>query len=251
MDNYLVSEITHYCNISVKRCSALSLRQFKFFDLTFVLSGAMTYEVDGKTYVLEENDAVFIPPNTPRKRLSGNTPVKYVSFNFLLLDGKELSFPTHMKSVVTSDIRRLISAFPQQHLSPYYHSHQKVANILNYILFELQDVVLLPSSNEHTLKIIKYIGEHITERLSLADISQTIGLCKEHVSFLFKREMGTTLTKYVNRQKMLAAKELILSREMNLNEVARFLGYDNYCYFSRLFKQTFDMTPIQMQQSHR
>lgn len=244
---YYVNEITHYCNISAKHCSPLKLRSADFYDLTLVLSGTMDYTVDGVNYVLEKDDAILIPPHVERLRVRGTAPVKYVSFNFKLLPDLSLNLPVHIRGGISADIRRLLSAFPQSHLSPYYHAEEKVANMLNYILFELQDNVCMPSNNEHILNITKYIGEHITEPLTLASISRTVGLSREYVSYLFKREMNTTLTDFIHSQKMLLAKQLVLNREMELTAIARYLGYENYSYFSRLFKHYFDISPRRMQ----
>ena len=173
-------------------------------------------------------------------------PVKYLGFNFNFNSGCSFPFPEHMVKCLSSDIKRLVSAFPQGHLTSYYHSHEKAVNILNYILFDLLDIQALKSSNEHVLNITKYIEEHITEPLNLTAISDAIGLSKEHTSYLFKREMGKTLTDYINERKMVLAKELILSQEMRLSDVAIHLGYENYGYFSRLFKRHFDISPVKL-----
>lgn len=244
---YYVQEITHYCNISAKHCSAIKKNAFPFWELTLVLSGSMTYIVDGVSHTLKKDDAVLVPCDVERERLRDAAPVKYVSFNFHLLPDTTLDLPVHIAGGVSADIRRLLSAFPQSHLSPYYHAHEKVANMLNYILFELQDNVCMPSNNEHILNITKYIGEHITEPLTLASISRTVGLSREYVSYLFKREMNTTLTDFIHSQKMLLAKQLVLNREMELTAIAQYLGYENYSYFSRLFKHYFDISPRRMQ----
>lgn len=246
MQCYPVKEVTHFCNISVPRCHAISRAVIDFYDLTFVVSGSMTYTANGKLITLNKNDAIFLPPGTVRTRLVGDEPVKYISFNFNLNSGCSFPFPEHMVKCLSSDIKRLVSAFPQGHLTSYYHSHEKAVNILNYILFDLLDIQALKSSNEHVLNITKYIEEHITEPLNLTAISDAIGLSKEHTSYLFKREMGKTLTDYINERKMVLAKELILSQEMRLSDVAIHLGYENYGYFSRLFKRHFDISPVKL-----
>ena len=45
---------------------------------------------------------------------------------------------------------------------------------------------------------------------------------------------------------MLLAKELVLRNEMSLSDLSAYLGYENYNYFSRLFKRYFDVTPISL-----
>ena len=244
MDNYLVSDILHYCNVSLDKSGHIPPREIDFYDLTFVLSGSMIYTANGTTYTLKKDDAILLPPGTLRSRIAHLEPVKYVSFNFRLQPHTALQLPECIPNCISSDIKKLVSAFPQSHLSPYYHAKEKVANMLNYILFELLDITALQSNNEHVLRIAKYIDEHITEKMSLQSISNEIGLTKEYTAFIFKRETNRTLTDYLNERKMLLAKDLISHNEMSLTDLASYLGYDNYNYFSRLFKRYFEVSPI-------
>lgn len=244
LDNYIVSEVIHYVNVNLNRCVGMAKEPINFYDFTFVLSGSMTYIADGKKYVLQKNDAIFLKPGTMRARYTGTEPVKYVSFNFHILPGAEFPFDEFIKNCISTDIRKLVSAFPQSRLSTHYHSAQKLANLLNYMLFEVLDVTSLKSNNEHVIKILRYIEENITENLSLQMISNKINLTKEYTSYIFKKEMNKSLTNYINERKMLYAKKLILNREMSLSDIASHLGYSNYNYFSRLFKKHFNISPI-------
>ena len=105
------------------------------------------------------------------------------------------------------------------------------------------DAITLKSANPHVLKIVRYIDEHITENMSLKSVSNEIGLTKEYTSSIFKKHTNKTLTSYINERKMLLAKELLLRNEMSLGDLSTYLGYENYNYFSRLFKRHFDVTP--------
>lgn len=244
MELYLTNTLRHYCNVSLCKCSAIEPKKIDYFDLTFVLSGSMTYIVNSKTFVLKKNDAIFITPSSLRARLAGTAPVKYVSFNFNIFPHARLLFDTYIPSCISPDIKKLISAFPQSHLSPSYHATEKAANLLNYILFEIMDGIRLSSSNEHVQKIIRYVDEHITKTMSLQSISHEIGLSKEYTAFIFKKEMHQTLVNYINERKMLIAKKLLLNNEMNLTDLSAYLGYNSYNYFSRLFKRYFEISPI-------
>lgn len=244
MDFYMVKEVTHYCNLSGVKCTAMGPFKIDFYDLTFVTDGTMTYTVKDTTYLLKKNDAIFLPPGTVRTRVQGIRPAGYVSFNFHLLPDCTLPFSHHLPGCMSSEIKKLISAFPQSHLLHYYHAKEKLTSMLNYILFELQDITAFPSGNEHVIKMVKYINSHITEKLSLSVISREVALSKEYAANIFKREMHKTVTEYINEKKMQAAKELIASHELTLADVATQLGFENYNYFSRLFRKYFDVTPI-------
>ena len=113
-------------------------------------------------------------------------------------------------------------------------------------MYELLDSTAPECANEHVDHILKYIDEHIHDKLSLQIISKEMNLSKEYTSAIFKKEMQKTLTDYMNERKLTLARELIVSREMTLHAVANHLGYDNYNYFCRIFKKHFGMTPGQV-----
>lgn len=246
MNGYLVSRLSHYCNISLPQCMKLSKRIVPYYDFTFVTEGSMTYIVDGHTYLLNKNDAVFIRPGSTRIREQSNTPVSYVSFNFELFSDVALPFPTFMQDCITPTIRKQIALYPTAHLSSLSHSGEKCLVMLNYILYELLNDNMSGSENEHIAQILAYVDEHIHEKLSLKDISLQLNLTREYTSYLFKKEMHKTLTEYIHERKLLIARELILSNEMTLTDLAVHLGFEDYNYFYRLFKKYFEITPTEL-----
>lgn len=244
MIKYIVSDISHFCNVSLPKCSPIEKSSINYYDFTFVTNGSMSYTADGRTYILEKNDAIFLPPGTERSRQESNCAVSYVSFNFTTAPGYDFSFDKYMKNCITRDIKTLISVFPQSHMMQHYHSKEKLAGILNYILLELSDTMGFSPNNEHILKIIRYIDDNITSPITLSRVCKEINLSKEYTSAIFKKSMGCTLTDYINERKIRLAKDLITNRVMSLKDVSEYLGYSNYNYFSRLFKRYFDISPM-------
>ncbi len=246
MQNYLVRELTHYCNISVLHCERIGENTIPYYDFTYVLEGSMTYVIDGKDVTIARNDAIFLRPGTRRARRAGHEPVQYVSFNFHLFDGVELPFDSVLRGCISPDTKRVFKLFAQQHLSPKFHSEQKCVNLLNYILFELLDNIALGSKNEHVIKILRHIEERPSEPHTLRSLSRLVGLTPEYVATVFKRETGKTVTEYVNERRLLLAKSEICNTRRPLAEIAADVGFSDYHYFSRLFKKHFDTTPTKM-----
>lgn len=240
---YPVREVIHYCNIKVKNSSRIVNRLMEFYDFTFVLDGELLYRIGEEDVRLQKNDAVFLPPGTKYSRTPLNTEAEYVSFNFCAADGISFSFAPFLPKVINRNIRNLIKAYPYGHLSSSYHSKEKCANLLNYILLELEDVLSLGSSHPHVGTMLSYIQEHFRERITLQDISLRTGLTREYCTFLFKQEMGKSIIDYINERKMQTAKELILTGTLSLPEISDYLGYENYNYFSRVFHRTFGEPP--------
>ncbi len=246
---YLVDKLLHYCNVAPKGCLRIQRRRIHYYDLTFVLKGSMTYIDNGKTIVLRENDALLSVPDSTQERLAGKEEVRYVSFNFTLLPHASLSMPTHMPQVISREIRTMISVFSQSHLSPLYHSTEKAVNLLNYILFEIQDTLSMESNNEAVSAVIKYIDANLSSPVSLTRIAEHVHLSREYVSHIFKRETGKTVIEYANERKMLIAKDLILEGKLSLGQIALTLGFSNYSYFSKVFKKHFNTSPIHFKNS--
>jgi len=245
----MIKELTYYSNMPVKRCSELEKELIDFYELTLVLSGSMTYYSNEKKIVLEKGDAVFLSPGITRRREESKNPVHYISFNFLPNSNIVFPFEEHLKNVVNDDIRKIISVYHLKRLSHKYHSIEKCQNILNYILLEIIDMQSFASKNDHVINILKYIDEHITEKISLKDIAKEFHMSNEYTSYIFKKETGKQLTKYINEQKTLLAKKLILNEGMSLTELSFHLGFENYDYFSKTFKKYAGVSPSQFKRN--
>lgn len=246
MSCYLVKSIKHFCNVSPKKLAALPASEIKYYDLSFVLKGSLTYRINGKKVTLFENDAILLPPGTHRSREPLSEPSKFVCFNFDINEQKSLSLPMYMPKIINTNIRKIISGFTPNHILPDGHSREEVTVILNYVLYELINSFNAESHNGYVEKAISFINTHLSEKISLNSVSEHLKLSKEYTSALFKKEMGIGITDYINKRKMLYAKEMLDSAEStSLPEIAESLGFDNYYYFSRLFKKHFGLSPMQ------
>lgn len=242
MSNYLVDDVSYYCNV-YRIPFRMPWIKSDHYDLTVVLSGELTYQIGEKTTVLKKNDAMLLPPGTAYRRPRGNAPVRYVSFNFTLLPNATLSLKRYMPGILSQEARAVLSSITQKYLLSTPYSKEKLVSILNYLLLDLSELSELTSNNVHVRSIVKYINEGLTEKMTLTSISQKLGLTKQYTASIFKKEMGCTVTEYINEKKMQLAKDLIFYGEMSLKEISEYLKYDNYNYFSVLFKHFFGASP--------
>lgn len=68
-----------------------------------------------------------------------------------------------------------------------------------------------------------------------------------YLSHLFSASQGLTIEKFIIRQKVERAKELIDYGELTIAEVARQLGYSSPAHLSRQFRQVTGLTPTEFQ----
>lgn len=90
-----------------------------------------------------------------------------------------------------------------------------------------------------------YIAEHYREPISFAELANTLGLARNYLSNLFTRETGISFVSYLAKYRIDKAKELLLANKYKSYQVAEMVGYQDPAYFSRMFKQITDMSPME------
>ncbi|HBE03445.1 MAG TPA: hypothetical protein DC049_13400 [Spirochaetia bacterium] len=60
---------------------------------------------------------------------------------------------------------------------------------------------------------------------------------------IFGRQTGMSPKTYINRKKMENARNLLILTSSRLHEIARESGFNNYHYFSRLFRKIWKCSP--------
>lgn len=94
-----------------------------------------------------------------------------------------------------------------------------------------------------TQKIITYVNTDLSADLSLKSLSEQLSVNASYLSTLFSKEIGMSLTKFVNQKRIEHAQKLLLATDMPIKSVALKCGISDVYYFSRLFKQITGTTP--------
>ena len=95
-----------------------------------------------------------------------------------------------------------------------------------------------------TLKpALNYINTHKGERCSLAEMAALCHLSPSHFSRLFSQEMGETYSSYLLRARIKWAKDLLITTDKHINEIATMVGFSDAGHFIRSFKKYEGTTP--------
>lgn len=86
--------------------------------------------------------------------------------------------------------------------------------------------------------------------LNLNDIAGRVNMAPAYISFLFKRETGRTLIRYITDFRMERAREYLEESELKIVQVSRACGYENQPYFNKLFKNYYGVTPGEYRERH-
>lgn len=103
-----------------------------------------------------------------------------------------------------------------------------------------------PQSPENSMdQIEKYIRDHYTETISIADLSDRYHFNPSYLTRKFKKEKGIAPLKLINTLKIQKAEELLKNTEYSVKEISEMLGFSSQHYFSRLFQQYEKLSPVE------
>ncbi|HKM06427.1 MAG TPA: response regulator [Sphaerochaeta sp.] len=105
--------------------------------------------------------------------------------------------------------------------------------------------------DEYIKEAIAVIEKHYAEHLSTSDIAMHLGISDRNLTNLFKERSGYTLLEYLSLFRMKRATHYLQKKELSVYEVASLVGYKDYRYFSKVFKSTFSMTPLEYKKGGR
>ena len=99
-------------------------------------------------------------------------------------------------------------------------------------------------------KVLPYIHQNLTESFTVSELAQNVSLNPQYMMRLFKKETNMSVLEYVTEQRILRAKELLLSTDSSIENIAVQLGYYNYTYFMKVFKRNMGMSPGQYRKQY-
>ena len=90
---------------------------------------------------------------------------------------------------------------------------------------------------------IEYIKENLSARLRLSEIAVALHVAVSTLTRKFRREIGVSVSEYVDSLIMLKAEEEIRYSDRSVCDIGEMLGFCDQFYFSRRFKERYGKSP--------
>lgn len=88
-----------------------------------------------------------------------------------------------------------------------------------------------------------YIRTHLREELKAEDLAGKVFITPDYLYRIFKQEEGVTLLDFIVEERMFLAQQLLREGKVTISRAAYECGYDNFSYFTKVFKKRFGVTP--------
>ncbi|MBE6778911.1 MAG: AraC family transcriptional regulator [Ruminococcaceae bacterium] len=92
---------------------------------------------------------------------------------------------------------------------------------------------------------LEYMEEHYAGAISLDDLARAAGMSRKYFCTYFRSMTGKTPVDYLNDYRITLACELLLTDDRPVTAVAMDCGFNDVSYFSRRFRRTTGITPLQ------
>jgi len=100
-------------------------------------------------------------------------------------------------------------------------------------------------------KVQHFIEANLHVDLNREAIAEHVYLNPAYLSRLFRKETGQSLTDYSVNLRMERAKHELEMTNVKISDIAVSVGYSNFSHFSKLFKKTTGLTPLEYRKKHQ
>lgn len=131
-----------------------------------------------------------------------------------------------------------------------FNSCETEFQLLEDECFRISDAILTSGINDILRQSVSFIFSNLSTDISLSDVAANLQVSKNYIGKCFSTALQTTFLKYYQKIKLEQACFLLKASNMKVFAIAQLLGYSDRRYFSRVFKNQFQITPEEYRITH-
>lgn len=235
------------------------------YVLVFFTKGSGTHEVDFDVFSIQPGSMFFLQPGQMHHwNLSDDVEgfvIFYSQEMYNLYFGQKTIADYPFYSSVDNKPEMVFEVSELKAILPYFESlivetqsnqllkQDKIMNLLDIIHIEIArkySETHLHEAHSYNVKIKNFEvlleNNFKTEKAPFFYASQ-LNITLKHLNRICNEMLQKTTTEVITARIILEAKRMLMDKKFTVNEIATELGFDDYSYFTRLFKKHTGMTP--------
>lgn len=262
-------EVVHKWDTDLKD---VELHHHDFYEVDFLISGDVTYVIESRVYHVRPGQMLIINPRelhqvyiqpdaAPYERymlwISPSLLQKLSSQQTDLCSCFDMNRPHYSNLLhLSPHQRKLIPAMLESLLREQeessFGSELLRQNLLTELMIHINRIAeeTMPSAQADSVvaRAIDYINTHYHEPLSLDTLAEQFYVSKYHLSHEFARQIGTGICQYIQKKRLLIARQLMAEGQKPV-EVYALCGFGDYAAFFRAFRKVYGLSPREFVQS--
>ncbi len=263
-----------YCNDLSKHLEKNKKLVYKphkhdFYLCILFTEGTGLHEIDFTTFTVQPGAVFFLKPGQTHSWQFDSTPNGYIFFHTQSF--YELNFSSHFLTQFPFYYSQkntpalYINADETQYLATkfkeLYQEYQqinafqelKITSLLNAIYIDLARLYIHLKPQEvnssirymETLRLLENeIDKHYLLEKSASFYANALHISPKHLNRIVKTTLNKTTSELIMERVILEAKRMIVHTQNSLSHISETLGFEDYAYFSRVFKTKVGITPL-------
>ena len=100
-------------------------------------------------------------------------------------------------------------------------------------------------------RVVAYVREHYPERIGTSKIARDLNIDPSQACRAFQRKTGRTISSFLNEYRIVTARNLILTTDMSMTDVALEVGFTDPGNFSKQFKRWTNVSPSEYRRLYK
>ena len=235
-------ELTDY--VHVHRCA----------EIVTVIEGGTKLRLGNMEYEMTLGQTAFLFPNMVHSFTVGNNGIlcyyTTVSWSILSLFGDIFTSYLPGTPIIENTPQELIDVF--RNLTMLLTSNPPFKDQIQSAYAELLIAGLLPlldlkklkdASGENVERMLIYCNENFARKITAEQMAADLHISPTYIQRVFRRYLGTTLTKYVTALRIMEAERVLLDEKRSITDAALSAGFQSIRTFNRVFSAAKGMTP--------
>lgn len=106
-----------------------------------------------------------------------------------------------------------------------------------------QSTDVVAASEPAVVRALRFMWDHVTQRLSVDEIAGHVGVSRRTLEKLFKREIGRGVGQEYKRRRLDKASQLLRMTDMPITDISDGLGFSYPSAFCKAFRTAFGVSP--------
>lgn len=153
-------------------------------------------------------------------------------------------FPSVNKPSADNQVQKRFKSIFDAFLQEDEYLSEELSCLLERLFVEIARGIKNKKSEKTPLsKSVRYINEYYTTEIRTTNLAKMENMCMTAYNKAFKNQFGKSPVNYIISLRMQLAIELLETSDISIKEISFMCGYDDFNYFTRLFKQYVGKTP--------
>lgn len=217
--------------------------------------GVGKIEIQGKSYLLNENEGILIAPFIPHSyaKKTDEWFTMFITFTGTMesslsqaLGNKQIIFiPKEQGIIIAKELFDMISQYENPSADAKYFSLASYHLLMNFIDNSAFNLLNEPLYQKYVLPVIKEIETSYASEITVQKLSQQVYVTPQYLSRLFSKFLGCSVYKYLTNYRINKAKELLLTHQrMEIQQISQLVGFLDTSHFIAMFKKFTGITPL-------